>query len=146
MPGKQNIERASSILTAVSVITAGSTGRIPVSPSRMISSLTDPNTKAVIRSFLTTASAILTVSAILFILFPKMRTSDESLTRGYSYSEQYVTATSALSSIELSVLLFEDLRIEESAVRKMNQDVVAELEGAYHSTNVSRLYSFLRRI
>ena len=47
---------------------------------------------------------------------------------------------------ELSVLLFEDLRIEESAVRQMNQDVVAELEGAYHSTNVSWLYSFLRRI
>ncbi len=36
--------------------------------------------------------------------------------------------------------------IEESAVRQMNQDVVAELEGAYHSTNVSRLYSYLRRI
>lgn len=46
----------------------------------------------------------------------------------------------------LSRLLLEDLRIEEEALRKLNLQDIEILAAAYHSTNVNKLLSFLRRL
>lgn len=90
------------------------------------------------------------VPAEVFPLFTELKREGEYWYRialpEKALCDELYTMSPVRNIRELSVLLFEDLRIEESAVRQMNQDVVAELEGAYHSTNVSRLYSFLRRI
>lgn len=47
---------------------------------------------------------------------------------------------------ELQNLLFEDLRIEEHELRKLNVDDVAILAEKYGSTNVKKLSSFMRRM
>ena len=47
---------------------------------------------------------------------------------------------------ELSNMLFEDLRIENDEVKKLRRDVVADLVGKYHSTNVKKLYTLLGRL
>lgn len=47
---------------------------------------------------------------------------------------------------ELQNLLFEDLRIEEHELRKLNVDDVAILAEKYGSTNIKKLSSFMRRM
>ena len=47
---------------------------------------------------------------------------------------------------ELQNLLFEDLRIEEHELRKLNADDVAILAEKYGSTNIKKLSSFMRRM
>mgnify|MGYP003232235777 CR=1 FL=1 len=47
---------------------------------------------------------------------------------------------------ELFRLLTEDLRIEESEIGKLDENKVCEYSGAYHSTNVKKLCSLLRRL
>ena len=43
-------------------------------------------------------------------------------------------------------LLTEDLRIEESELQKLSKDAVEEYSDVYHSTNIKRLSTLLRRI
>ena len=47
---------------------------------------------------------------------------------------------------ELEALLYDDLRIEESELQKLNLEIVADLSGKYHSTNVKKLCALLRRL
>ena len=47
---------------------------------------------------------------------------------------------------ELFRLLTEDLRIEESEIGKLDGNKVCKYSGAYHSTNVKKLCSLLRRL
>ena len=47
---------------------------------------------------------------------------------------------------ELASMLFEDLRIEESALSKLNRETVAELCEKYHTTNTKKLPTLLRRL
>ena len=55
------------------------------------------------------------------------------------------TITPVRNNEELKSLLFEDLRLDENAVRNLNRDVVAALTSGYHSTNVKKLHAFLGR-
>ncbi len=47
---------------------------------------------------------------------------------------------------ELAVLLFDDLRVEESEIRKLNRGAIVELRDKYHTTNVKKLCTLLRRL
>lgn len=47
---------------------------------------------------------------------------------------------------ELATLLFDDLRIEETELRKLDPDKIAKLCDTYHSTNIRRLCILLRRL
>ena len=47
---------------------------------------------------------------------------------------------------ELQALLFEDLRIEEQELRKLSLEDISLLAEKYHSTNVKKLSSMMRRI
>ena len=47
---------------------------------------------------------------------------------------------------ELFRLLTEDLRIEESEIGKLDENKVCEYSGAYHTTNIKKLCSLLRRL
>lgn len=47
---------------------------------------------------------------------------------------------------ELALLLTEDLRIEESELRKLDAGSISVLSKKYHSTNVNKLAAWLRRI
>ena len=46
---------------------------------------------------------------------------------------------------ELEALLFEDLRIDEDEFNKLDADKISFLYDKYHSTNVKRLSSYIRR-
>lgn len=46
----------------------------------------------------------------------------------------------------LAALLTENLRIDESELRKLQAEKVAFLSGQYHSTNIKKLVAWLRRI
>ena len=47
---------------------------------------------------------------------------------------------------ELASLIFEDLRIDEVELRKVNRESIAELCGKYHATNIKKLCTLLRRL
>lgn len=59
--------------------------------------------------------------------------------------DQIYTMSPVRNNEELRSLLFEDLRLDENAVRSLNRDIIAEMISGYHSTNVKKLYAFLRR-
>ena len=46
---------------------------------------------------------------------------------------------------ELFRLLTEDLRIDEAELKKLDENKVCEYSGAYHTTNIKKLCSLLRR-
>lgn len=50
------------------------------------------------------------------------------------------------NATELAELLFEDLRIEESALSELNAEKAERLSEHYHSTNVKKLAAMLRRM
>ena len=60
--------------------------------------------------------------------------------------DQLYTMPPAPNTQELFRLLTEDLRIEESEIGKLDGNKVCEYSGAYHSTNVKKLCSLLRRL
>lgn len=47
---------------------------------------------------------------------------------------------------ELATLLFDDLRIEETELRKLDRDRIAKLCDKYHSINIRKLCILLRRL
>ena len=47
---------------------------------------------------------------------------------------------------ELEILLFNDLRIDKEEFKKLNLKDIEEISRVYHSTNVTLLYKYLRRI
>ncbi len=47
---------------------------------------------------------------------------------------------------ELFILLTEDLRIERAELQKLDLSVIGELSDKYHTGNIKKLYSLLRRI
>lgn len=47
---------------------------------------------------------------------------------------------------ELAAMLFDDLRIEESELIKLNPEKISMLSQRYHSTNIKKLVTLLRRI
>ena len=47
---------------------------------------------------------------------------------------------------ELDSLLFEDLRVDETELGMLNQDIIAELCDKYHATNIKKLRTLLRRL
>mgnify|MGYP006924889109 CR=1 FL=1 len=47
---------------------------------------------------------------------------------------------------ELYTLLADDLRIDMDALKKLDQSKLAQLSGKYHSTNVKKLCSLIRRL
>ena len=47
---------------------------------------------------------------------------------------------------ELYALLADDLRIDMDALKKLDQSKLAQLSGKYHSTNVKKLCSLIRRL
>ena len=50
------------------------------------------------------------------------------------------------NAAELHSMLNDDLRIEDSELKKLDADLVAELSEHYHTTNVKRLSTLLRRL
>ena len=50
------------------------------------------------------------------------------------------------NAAELHSMLNDDLRIEDSELKKLNAGLVAELSEHYHTTNVKRLCTLLRRL
>ena len=50
------------------------------------------------------------------------------------------------NAAELHTMLNDDLRIEDSELRKLDAALVAELSEHYHTTNVKRLSTLLRRL
>ena len=46
---------------------------------------------------------------------------------------------------ELENLLFDDLRIDEDELKKLNIDDIEELSNSYHCSNVTMLYRYMRR-
>ena len=50
------------------------------------------------------------------------------------------------NAAELHTMLNDDLRIEDSELRKLDAALVAELSEHYHTTNVKRLCTLLRRL
>lgn len=47
---------------------------------------------------------------------------------------------------ELASLLFEDLRIEEVELRRLNRESIEDLRDKYHATNIKKLCTLLRRL
>ena len=60
--------------------------------------------------------------------------------------DQLYTMPPVPNTQELFRLLTEDLRIEESEIGKLDGNKVCEYSGAYHSTNVKKFCSLLRRL
>ena len=60
--------------------------------------------------------------------------------------DQLYTMPPVPNTQELFRLLTEDLRIEESEIGKLDGNKVCKYSGAYHSTNVKKLCSLLRRL
>lgn len=60
--------------------------------------------------------------------------------------DKLYTMSPAANSKELHSLLVEDLRIEESELRKLDRDVITSYGEKYHTTNIKRLGTLLRRI
>ena len=47
---------------------------------------------------------------------------------------------------ELTALLYDDLRMDEAAIRTLDPSVISEMAEKYHSTNVRNLSLYLRRL
>lgn len=47
---------------------------------------------------------------------------------------------------ELKAMLYDDLRMDEAAIRALDASVISELAEKYHSTNVRKLNLYLRRL
>jgi len=60
--------------------------------------------------------------------------------------DKLYTVRPTANTRDLYSLLTEDLRIDESEMRKLDNSLIEELSGRYHSTNVKRLCSLLRRL
>ena len=60
--------------------------------------------------------------------------------------DKLYTMSPVANSKELRCLLIEDLRIEESELRKLDRDVIVSYAGKYHATNIKRLGTLLRRM
>ncbi|MCD8022442.1 MAG: hypothetical protein LUF30_05555 [Lachnospiraceae bacterium] len=60
--------------------------------------------------------------------------------------DKLYTMSPVANTAELSELLFDDLRIEESAISELNEEKVRMLRECYHSTNVKKLSSMLGRM
>ncbi|MCC8044333.1 MAG: hypothetical protein LIP12_02395 [Clostridiales bacterium] len=60
--------------------------------------------------------------------------------------DKLYTMSPVANVAELSDLLFDDLRIEESAISELSEEKVRILSERYHSTNVKKLSSMLRRM
>ena len=50
------------------------------------------------------------------------------------------------SEVKLYTHLADDLRIDMDALKKLDQSKLAQLSGKYHSTNVKKLCSLIRRL
>ncbi len=60
--------------------------------------------------------------------------------------DQLYTIPPVPNTKELLRLLTENLRIEETELRKLDAGRICEYSGAYHTTNIKKLCSLLRRI
>lgn len=60
--------------------------------------------------------------------------------------DQLYTISPIPNAKELLRLLTEDLRIEEAELKKMNANKICEYSEAYHTRNIKKLCSLLRRI
>lgn len=60
--------------------------------------------------------------------------------------DKLYTMSPVANSKELHSLLVEDLRIEESELRKLDRDIIVSYSEKYHTTNIKRLGTLLRRI
>ena len=60
--------------------------------------------------------------------------------------DQLYTMPPVPNTQELFRLLTEDLRIEESEIGKLDGNKICEYSGAYHTTNIKKLCSLLRRL
>ncbi|CEM63411.1 type IV toxin-antitoxin system AbiEi family antitoxin domain-containing protein [Treponema phagedenis] len=60
--------------------------------------------------------------------------------------DELYTMRSVKNTKELSGLLFDDLRIEESELRNLNKKTIAELQDKYRATNIKKLCTLLRRL
>lgn len=60
--------------------------------------------------------------------------------------DQLYTMSPMPNAQELFRLLTEDLRIEEAELKKLDRNKVCEYSEAYHTTNVKKLCSLLRRL
>ncbi len=47
---------------------------------------------------------------------------------------------------ELETLLYDDFRIEQTELKKLDQKLISDLSSKYHSTNVQKLCGLLRRL
>ena len=47
---------------------------------------------------------------------------------------------------ELKAMLYDDLRMDETAIRALDTSIISELAEKYHSTNVRKLNFYLRRL
>ena len=47
---------------------------------------------------------------------------------------------------EMEVMIFDDLRIYEDGLYKLDMNLLKEIEENYHSTNVTLFYKFMRRL
>lgn len=60
--------------------------------------------------------------------------------------DQLYTMSPVGNAKELAELLFDDLRIEETECSKLDIEKVTFLSGRYHSTNVKKLITLLKRV
>ena len=110
-------------------------------------------------------TAILLTAALfigLFAIFPAQSLASESVADRPSldsenhnaylvgYEDGTVRPQKAITRAEVATIFFrlltEDLRIEESEIGKLDGNKVCKYSGAYHSTNVKKLCSLLRRL
>ena len=60
--------------------------------------------------------------------------------------DKLYTVSPTANTKELYALLADDLRIDMDARKKLDQSKLAQLSGKYHSTNVKKLCSLIRRL
>lgn len=60
--------------------------------------------------------------------------------------DQLYTRSPVKNTLELSAMLFDDLRMDEDALRAMDLGVIAELSERYRTTNVKKLSTLVRRM
>ncbi|MBQ9058040.1 MAG: hypothetical protein IJ125_02525 [Atopobiaceae bacterium] len=60
--------------------------------------------------------------------------------------DELYTTRPVRNASELADLLFDDLRIEEENLQRLDKDAVFELSDKYHSTNMRKLRTLLRRL
>ena len=128
---------------------------------------TDPGKKGVrkMKIIRQGKTAILLAAALfigLFAIFPAQSLASESVTDRPSldsenhnaylvgYEDGTVRPQKASTRAEVATIFFrlltEDLRIEESEIGKLDGNKICEYSGAYHTTNIKKLCSLLRRL